>query len=382
MAFKTGVVYLQKDKFQFFSPYIGRIFEFRFSPEAVRDLDIINSALLENLIKVFITNSKITPSNLVIVLAENAYFVKDFIMPPHQKTSADSQPEITLEVLQKQAIEFIEHVPFDNVVSKTIPLKDGMRVCATNKDFYESIAVAFEHLGFTIESIVPGLILGNGMSLRPVLDQAMASVILQKINSVKQYDLLGQQVFQPTVKQESEEVDESAEPERIQTNKTDRKRLVVLSGVFASLVIVLIIVYVQSQSSTTPPRQPAIANTASPTKPVANPVVLATPLPISPASVTLSALQTQNITIQIVNSPSSATIARNLANQLETYKFESVSMQTQSSVGSANTIVSFSSSTGQNVRDAVLNEVKKYESNVSVQEKQIGNYDITIVLSE
>src|SRR6185437_5935026 len=141
MTGKTGVVYIMKDKFQYFSPYDGRIFEFRFAPQAIRDLDIINSEILENLIKAFIVNSKIVQANLVFVLAENAYFSKDCIVAPSKKP-AENQRTVTRELIQNEAEEFVEHVPFDNVVSKMIPIKDGIKVCATNKDFYESIAVA------------------------------------------------------------------------------------------------------------------------------------------------------------------------------------------------------------------------------------------------
>src|ERR1700733_4896336 len=101
MTVKTGVIYLMKDKFQFFSPYDGKIFEFRFTPEIIRDLDVISTEILENLIKAFVINSKISPSNLVVVLAENAYFSKDFVMPADQKAS--NQRTVTRELLQKEA---------------------------------------------------------------------------------------------------------------------------------------------------------------------------------------------------------------------------------------------------------------------------------------
>ncbi|HWY79797.1 MAG TPA: hypothetical protein VNW29_05575 [Candidatus Sulfotelmatobacter sp.] len=382
MTVKTGIIYLQKDKFQFYSPYIRSILEFRFVPEIVQDLDIINAELLENLIKVFVANNKIVPSNLVFVLAESAYFIKDFVNPvTHKNPTVASPLLITKELLLKQADEFIEHVPFDNVVSKTIPIKDGLKVCATNKDFYESVAIAFEHLGFTVESVVPGLVLGNGLSLRPVLDLAMATMILQKINAVRQYNLLGQQVFQPQVKQEMEEVDE-VEIERLQTKKSDKKRFYALGGVFISLIFVLVIVYVQSQTPPTPPKQPALANTSNPTPQVANPVVLATIIPTVTGSTSASTLQTQNLTIQIVDTLNSPSVAQNLLGRLDTYKFKSVNLQTASSIGSSGTLVSFSSGISQDVRNIVLEEVKKYVQNVIVQEKQIGTYNITIVLGQ
>jgi len=221
-------------------------------------------------------------------------------------------------------------------------------------------------------------VLGNGLSLRPVMDVPMANMILQKVNTVRQYNLLGQKIFQPQMKQETEEVDE-VEIERSQVKKPDRKRLYALTGVFTSLIFVLVIVYVQSQTPPTPPKQPALANTASPTQPVSNPVILATVVPTLgiPAN-----LQTGNLTVQIINKASSEQIAENLANQLEALHFRSVGKQTQSSIGSANTSVSFSVNTSQDVRNAVLDIVKKEESNVSVQEKQVGTSDITIVLGE
>jgi len=52
-------------------------------------------------------------------------------------------------------------------------------------------------LEFTVESVIPGLVLGDGLSLRPVLDPVMVNKFC-KNNMVKEYNLLGQQVFQAT----------------------------------------------------------------------------------------------------------------------------------------------------------------------------------------
>lgn len=380
MVTKTGIVYLQKDKFQIFSPFLGNILEFRFVPEVMRDLDVINSALLDNLVKVFVTNGKIPPSNLIFVLADNAYFTKDFFINPQQKTPAPTvSVAVSSEVLQKQIDEFVEHVPFDNVVSKTLPLKNGMKVCATNKDFYEAVSFALGQLGFTTESVIPGLVLGNGMSARPVLDQVIVNMVLQRANIYKQYDLLKQQVFQPQAKQETEEVDE-VEFDHSQSKKPNKKRLIALSSIMASLLLVLIIVYVQTQAPPTPPKQPAHADTSAPASSVnqISNVGPTTLVAISPPS----KLQTQDLTVQIVNASSSPLAAKNLLERMHLYQFKNVVLQVQSPVGSAATIVSFSSNTSQPVRNTVLDEVKKIKSNITVQEKPSAQYDITIVVGE
>jgi len=388
MTEKIGVVYLLKDKFQLYDPNYGRVSEFRFVPTIIRDLDVINSELLENYIKIFIANGKIAPLNLVFVLAESAYFVKDFVIPARQKTTPPSaQPEVTKEILQKQADEFIEHVPFDNVVSKTIPLKDGIKVCAANKDFYESVAIAFEHQGFTVDSVLPGIVLGNGLSLRPVLDPAMANMILQKTNAVKLYNLLNQQVFQPLTKQETEEIDE-VEVERLAPKKANKKSIYALAGIAPVLVGLFVVVYMQLTAP--PPNWRTHASNQAPPPP-ANPVQLATIIPTAPPAISISnsssssssgQLQTQGLTVQIVNTTESATIAQQLQGNLDTYRFKSVSLQTQSGVESSGSLVSFAPAVSQDVRDAVLVEVKKFETNVIVQEKQLGVYDISIVLGQ
>lgn len=381
MTGKTSVIYILKDKFQFYSSLDGKIYEFRFVPEIIRDLDVVNGGLLENLIKVFISNNKIPPSNVVIVLAENAYFSKDFVIPTQQKP-APNQRTITRELLQKNAEEFVEHVPFDNVVSKMIPIKDGLKVCATNKDFYEAIAITLEHMGFIVESVVPGVVLGNGLSLRPVLDPPMAALILQKINGVKEYNLLGQQVFQPQVKQETEEVDE-VELERLQSKKPNKKRLYGMVGLLFSLIIVLVIMFVQTESPATTPKPTASANVPMPTPVINKPVVLPTVVPTLAAPVISPDLtSTQNLTVEIVNASDSGTVSQELQGDLDTFKFKSVSLQTQSPIGSSGSLVSFGPSVDQTTRNAVIAEIKKYESNVIVQDQKIGNFDISIILGQ
>src|SRR6266566_8313049 len=98
----TGAIYLFRDKFQIFIPGMRQVLEFRFVPEIVRDLDVVNRDMFINLVKVFVANAKLPPSNLVIAIADNAAIIKDFISPPPAagKTAAAGVP---VEELQKQA---------------------------------------------------------------------------------------------------------------------------------------------------------------------------------------------------------------------------------------------------------------------------------------
>jgi hypothetical protein len=387
MTTKTGVIYLQKDKFQLYSPFLRQIVEFKFTPQMVLDLDVLNGDLLKEQIKVFVTNGKIPPSSMIIVLCDNAYFLKDFSMqaPPAQPSKpgqpAAAPATVSMADLKPQIDLFVEHVPYENVVSQTFPLKNGLRVCAVNQDFYKTIQRGFEQLGFTFESVLPGMVLGGGISAKPVLDGVLANTALQKYPALKQFNLITQAPFTPSGKKvEAETVDEVQEA--IETNKepakTDKKRLAVMLGAMGVLLIVLVIVLMQSMQ---PLPEPAPSTPSLAQQPTAvQPMATATAIEESPE--TISTAQMQNLTVQIISSSETATAAQALRTALNTYKFRSISSQTQNSVSSATTVVSFSGETSQSVRNAVLNEIRKVKTEVTVQESQSSANDITIVVGK
>lgn len=373
MALQTGVIYLLKDRVQIYSPLNGKVLEMKFTAEMVRDLDVINLELIENSVKTFITNGKIAPLGLIIVLADNTYFTKDFVPPAPQKTNTPAiAADVTKELLHNQAEQFVEHVPFDNVVSKTIPLKNGIRVCATNKDFYEAIAAAFEHNNFSLVSILPALVVAQGFGAQPVLSAAMATTLLTKVNTLKEYDLLNQQVYQPVSRQELEDVDEVALAKQQPPKKASKKQLYLVVAIFAVVIILLVVVVMQFMAP--PPRN--VAATPPPPPVVHQPV--ATPT----TTATESAALTSTLSVQIINSTASATTAETLRQKLTTYNFKKVSTQTQTSLGSSSTVVSFTADTPQTTRDDVLKEVRQVKTNITVQDKANDVYDITIILGE
>ncbi len=380
---KTGILYLQKDKLQLYSPFLGSVLEFRFVPEIIRDLDVVNLDLLGSLIKVFVTNGKVPPSNLIVILCDNAYFVKDFIYPA-PATPQKNVPQravtqkITLEDLQKQADVFIEHVPYDNVVSKTLPLKNGIKVCAVNQDLFESIKMVFEALGFTVEVVLPGVVLGDNLSSRPALDGAMVNITLQRINSLKQYNLLAQKTFQPESVRKTEIVDDTTQVTEVEQNKKpNKKRLYAMVGILFTLLIVLVIVYIQSQAPPSPPQQPV---QAAPIPDVKQASTINTS--ISTEGTINPATQTQNLSVQIVNAAGSEVAAQNLQTQLKKFSFKSIILQTQSSIGTSVTVIAFSGNVTQGVRNSVLEEARKIKPDITVQERQDAPVDITIILGK
>ncbi len=265
MTEKTYIIYLLKDKFEFYSPVNGSAIEFRFVPEIVNDLDVINPELFESLIKLFVANNKITFGSIVIVIADNASFIKDFITtnnPPNtlktntaNNVSADvSIPAAAKENTNEEIKSFIEHVPFDDVASDTYPLSSGTKIWATNRELFTAIADAFKKQRFEVEAVLPGLVFEGNISSKATMDPAMAGIILQTFDSVKQHSLLSQKPVEPQAavtdsKEESKKIkntEESYEINDTPKTGTNKKRLFVMIGIFVILIIILILVYVGS----------------------------------------------------------------------------------------------------------------------------------------
>lgn len=248
-----GVIYLHRDKFEIYSPLPPRILEFNFVADLVRDMEIINKELLLNILTLFIQNNKLTPSNLTIVVANNACFIRDFMREEQDKNTQEKQQE-----LQKKIDEYIEHVPYESVSGKTFDFQKGLRVFAVNQELFEVLKFAFEQQGFAVDTVIPAGVFPNEIQQLPALTLPAANSIVQSSFMLKKYNFLNNPIQEHEVKQDSKE---NAEPE-VQVQevdsdtppkpKNDHKREIMLGTVFGLLLVVLVIVYYVSNTPVQP----------------------------------------------------------------------------------------------------------------------------------
>lgn len=247
MAENTGIILLHKEKFDYYSILYGKVLEFKFIPEIIRDFDLVNSELLENLIKLFIESNKIPKSELLIIVSDNASFVKDIT------TSAPTGQQANL---QEETSKFIDSVPFDEVASVTFPMTQGSKIWATNKALCDVLSGAFEKNSFTVAAVMPALSFGSDIGSKALLDPVSAGIIFQKSDLVKQQqNLLSQKTMAPVIaeKKETESSNDSLSNLEIAeepVKKKSNKRLFAMIGIFAFLIIILIFVYIGSLSQT------------------------------------------------------------------------------------------------------------------------------------
>lgn len=220
MAKAQGVVYLDRYSFDFYSELLGTVVRFPFAPEVVRDYDLINKDGLLNQLKLFIQQNNLAPVTLHIILSDTVLFGKIMTLADPAKSDA---------VIQG----FLDTVPFEFVGSTTILSGNSLQVLATNKDMYETIQQGFEARGFTVEGVLPAVMVKDA-NFTNGLSADMARQILGIVESLRQFNFL----ILPIPSQQETRNQEAGNPQEPKKNT----RLYLMIGVFVVLLAVLGIV--------------------------------------------------------------------------------------------------------------------------------------------
>jgi len=147
MASEVGsLIYLEKDRLFFYNG--EKVFKLDFTPQIVRDLEILNEDGLISLVFQFIDSIKATPSRFLIVLSESVLF------------SSDTK-ERDLAKIEAEFQSFIDLVPFDKVLSKKYQVEGVIKMLATNADLINAISDSFGQRGFVNDGVVPAIVFGQ-----------------------------------------------------------------------------------------------------------------------------------------------------------------------------------------------------------------------------
>jgi len=164
MALEEGsLIYLEKDRLFFYNG--EKVFKLDFTPQIVRDLEILNEDGLISLVFQFIDSIKATPSRFLIVLSESVLFSSDTKERDLAKIEAGFQ-------------SFIDLVPFDKVLSKKYQTEGVIKMLATNADLINAISDSFQQRGFINDGVVPAMVFGQ-YGVRRGLDSDTANYMLR-----------------------------------------------------------------------------------------------------------------------------------------------------------------------------------------------------------
>lgn len=222
MTSQQAVIYIQRNGFYYKeNAKDASVLHYGFLPSIVADLDVIDSKALTESIKLFVADNKLSAKECVIVVSESVYFEKDYA----GITKEQEDPVIQL---------FIDSVPFENVLTKTYLIENGIKVVVANKDFCLGLKTAFEANKLFVASITPAVIVG----VKEGDDMAAAfSLFFEKYEFIKENNFPMVVSSQPkkTIFQQGQSNGQTATQP-----KQSGKRIILLIAVFIVLIGILI----------------------------------------------------------------------------------------------------------------------------------------------
>lgn len=361
---ELGVLYLKRNGFELYQQSLSATILFAFEPSVVKDLDIINKEQLILQVADFITKNNLPQASLVILLSHTVIFEKDI-----GKNEAAVEPEKQKEEETHAIQTFLDAVPFENISSKTYTLENGVKAIATNADLYRTIAGVFENAGSTIETVIPSFVVGDESTTASGLTNDMINAAFENIAYLKQETLL------------------LHEPESIPTAKNEKivlsfqpkqKREYVLIGVFVALLGIFAVLYMIS-NKTPPPSY--IANNATVPNAISPVPTASIPLgSVVTSSDSATTLNKNNIKIQILVSPNTIVQGQLVKNKLVENGFTAIEIKNASGAAASNTLVIFSSTLANPIREQITTIVKNIFTNFSVQETTQPQSDVSIIV--
>lgn len=220
-----GIIFILPTCFFFYPGPNITFSRFDFPQTTVRDMDVIDKVNFIENIKNFLGQTQIPAASCIIVMSDTTCFERDFV-------------NLQIGTQDSLVNTFLDNVPFESVLTRTLPIAEGVKVIAANKEMYDSVKEAFENKGFVIEGAAPASILGvpsasfdaNGLS------SDFVSLLFSKYNFLKQNGfIINQRIQAPAAVQNTPG-----------EKKPLNKRLIFLSVFFVFLVIILVIVLIFS----------------------------------------------------------------------------------------------------------------------------------------
>ncbi len=209
---RDAVLFLDKNSLSVFDG--SGIANLEIPPALIRDVDVIDKSGFDTLVNDFIKTQKLAPAKLWIVFAESICFSKEL------------NPKVPTE-LEDEVRDFLEAVPFDQILYKKYKGTTGVRVIATNLELAEAVGEIFERNAFGLAGLVPQALF-PGFNTRKTMEADFAKTVIANKNLMRQGNMLARV-----------EVEKSAPAEPVQEPKKQGKMLPFLIIGFVVLLVIL-----------------------------------------------------------------------------------------------------------------------------------------------
>lgn len=348
------ILFIDRNGFNLFQDVQQNILRFNFTSDIVRDLDVVNEGQFANFIASFIQVNKVIPSSLALILSDSVIYSKDF----------------SLSETQEKIQNFLENIPFEEVLAKAIKTDQQLRAVAVNRNLVMTIADAFIKEGSVLEMVIPSFVYGPAANFASGLTQDNLRIVLGNSEITRTGNLLMDQ--QRVVFPQNFEAEEKRAFARREKESPNFKQYALI-GIFIVLLVILLIVYLKSGTS-------ASGTVGIGSLPEKTSTSIATPT-FSQVETAAAPLDVNGMAINIIRGMEQGDVAGNLSNELTQKGFENT-MNESSNTSAEKSSIMFSQNIPTGVRNNVVTIVKKILPDLSVLENKNSDSQITILIGK
>lgn len=361
------ILFIERNGFSVYQDTLTNIPKFNFTPDLVANLDVVSKEQFVSLIATFIQINKIVPSSLGVILSDNVIYIKD-LTNTLQKPTMSNQLSSNNE--HKEEIQnFLDDVPFEEVLAKVVKTGNINRIVATNKDLVMTIADVFVNKGFVLEAIIPGFLYGSNVNFASGLTLDNMRTILDRSEIFRVGNLLTDQ--QKISSPQSLELEIKDPPTGAASNaaggerKPQNLRQYILVSVFVTLLVLLGVVYLNLGASQAPPPAKKIKSSS-----------------VETVNVTTAPVDIKSMKVKIVQNSQSDAVVNSLRSELSKIGFQDITNEPSQETIPEKSSVVFSQNIPPDVRNIAVTEIRKILPDVSVLENQDANLMITILIGK
>ena len=91
MTKNKAIVFIQKDRLEYYDQTQSKIFQFVFQPNIIQDLEVADKDQLDIQLKSFVETNKLMPASILFVIATAIIFEKTFPITPDANKNLEVQ---------------------------------------------------------------------------------------------------------------------------------------------------------------------------------------------------------------------------------------------------------------------------------------------------
>ncbi len=377
MLSKNHPIILFIDRFSFgvYQDTLTNIPKFNFTPDLVSNLDVVNKEQFTSLIATFIQINKIVESSLAVILSDDIIYVRDLANPQKPTAVQGLKVDLNDDKDHKDEVQnFLENIPFEEVLAKVIKTGNVNRIVAVNKDLVMAITDTFVSKGSAIETITPSFMYGQSANFTAGLTADNIRVILESAETLRSGNLLTNQ--EKMIPSQSLGNELKILPTN-EVKKPQSLRQYMLIGVFVTLLVILVVVYLNLGVSQTPPKSSKVKST--PVSTISTPTAIPT---LTQVLITTAPMDPKSVKIKIVQSSQADEKVANLKSGLLNIGFQDVASEiSEISIPEKSSVI-FSQNIPTDLRNNIVAEIKKIFPEISILENQDLDSSVSILIGK